>query len=71
MPSMSKLSVKPFERRGVGKIEPFEPESVAELLLQAREPRLLQPGVVIIVEIVDADDLVAALEQRARTLPRR
>ena len=30
------------------------------------QPRLLKRGIVIIVEVVDADDVIAALEQRAR-----
>ena len=55
-----------FERIGVREIEALEAVAVAELLLQSRKPRLLQLGVVIIVETVDSDDLVAALEQRAR-----
>src|SRR3954452_10752318 len=50
----------------VGEIDPLEAKAVAELLLKARKPRLLQPGIVIIVEVVDADDLVATLEQSAR-----
>src|SRR5438874_13620454 len=57
---------KALERLGVREIDTLEPETIAELLLQVCEPRLLQFRIVIIVEIVDSDDLVAALEQNAR-----
>ena len=60
------VSVKLVQRFGIGEVDAFEAEPVAELLLQLVEPRLLQRRIVIIVEIVDADDLVAALQQRAR-----
>src|SRR5690242_20560631 len=54
------------KRLVVREIDLLEPEAIAELLLKVSEPRPLQRRVVIIVEIVDADDLPAALEQRAR-----
>ena len=60
------MSARRFERLGVGEIDPLEAEAVAELPLQLVEPRLLQRRIVIIVEIVDPDDVVAALEQGAR-----
>ena len=46
--------------------QPLEAKAMAEQLQKPGQPRLLQRRVVIIVEIVDSDDLVAALEQRAR-----
>ncbi len=55
-----------FQCFGVGEIDALEAELVAELLLQLRQPRLLQLRVVIVIEAVDPDDLVAALEQGAR-----
>src|SRR5690606_24183516 len=36
---------------------------IARLVQQPRQARLLQAGVVVLVEVVNADDLVAALEQ--------
>ncbi len=45
----------------IGDVEALEGE-IPETLEQ-REARLLQPDVVIVVEVVDADDRVAALEQ--------
>jgi hypothetical protein len=50
-----------FHARPVGDVELDEAESVVRL--QAGQPVLLEPDVVIVVEIVQADDLVAALEQ--------
>src|SRR5207253_10134392 len=55
-----------FEIVRIGEIDALETKPVAELLLQVAQPRLLERRVVISIEIVDADDLVAALEQRAR-----
>ena len=57
---------KALERFGIGEIDPLEAEAVAELARQIVEPRLLERRIVIIVEIVDSDDVVAALEQCAR-----
>ena len=45
----------------IGDVEALEGE-IPETLEQ-RQPRLLQVDVVIVVEVVDADDLIAALEQ--------
>ena len=47
----------------IGEIELDEAER--RLLLEQREAALLQPDVVVVVEIVEADDFVAALEQLA------
>src|SRR5256885_1588437 len=55
-----------LERFGVGEVEVLEPEAVAELLLKLGEPRLFELGIVISAEAVDADDLVAPLEQGPR-----
>src|SRR5438270_11581130 len=55
-----------LERLGVGEVDLLEPEAIAELLLHSRQPRLLERRIIIFVEIVDADDLVAPLEQGAR-----
>ena len=54
---------------GIGKIHPLKAEAVAILPLQTVEPRLLQRRIVIIVEIVDPDDLVTAVEEGARRGP--
>ena len=35
---------------------------------EARQPRVLQRGIVIVVQIVDADDLVAPLQERDRNV---
>ena len=59
-------SARRFSAVGIGEIDPLEAEAIAELAREAVEPRPLQRGIVIIVEIVDPDDLVAALEQGAR-----
>jgi hypothetical protein len=55
------LGEEPGHAVAVGEVEPFEAEAI--MAVEAGEPRLLQGGIVIIVEIVDADDLVAAFEQ--------
>src|SRR5690348_120180 len=52
-----------LERICVGKVHALEMKAVPVLPLQTIEPRLLQRGIVIVVEIVDPDDLVAALQQ--------
>src|SRR5574338_565926 len=57
---------EPREGGRIGEVDALEGEGVAEVLLQPREPRLLQHRIVIIVEVVDPDDLVAAVEQRPR-----
>ena len=46
----------------VGDVQPVEAE--AGLFGQPRQPRLLERNVVIVVEVVDADDLFAARKQR-------
>ena len=56
-----------LQRVGVGEVDPLEAEALAEMLREAIEAGLLERGVVIIVEVVDADDLIAALEQGARS----
>ena len=48
----------------VDEIHAHEPESVAPFEL--REPRLFERDVVIVIQIVQTDDLVAALEQILR-----
>ncbi len=48
----------------VGKIELDELE--VRVALEDLEPSMLQRDVVVLVEIVEADDLVAALEQQLR-----
>ena len=53
---------QPLHAGAVGEIELVEGEAVAPLKL--REPRLLQPHVVVGIEIVEPDHLVAAVEQR-------
>jgi len=50
------------ERRPVGDVGAMEGE--ARLTVELGEPRLLQRDVVIVVEIVDRDDGVAARQQR-------
>ena len=47
--------------RAVGEVDPLEPESL--LRLEPREAGLLERGVVVRVEVVEADDLVAARQQ--------
>ena len=55
------LGEEPGHAVAVGEVELFEAEAV--MAVEAGEPGLLQSGIVVIVEIVDADDLVAAFEQ--------
>ncbi len=54
------------ERFGVGEVDVFEVETVSEIFPEPREPGALQRRIVIIVEIVDADDACPALEQNPR-----
>src|SRR5689334_425134 len=58
---------EPLQRLGIREVDALEPEAIAVLALKATEARLLQCGIVIIIEIVDADDLVAAFEKCARS----
>ena len=52
-----------MQGRGIGNIDPGETEiAVGRETLEARP---LERGVVIVIEVVDADHLVAALEQQA------
>ena len=55
------LAQQPGHGVGVGDVDPLELE--ARPADQARDPRLLQARVVIGVEVVDADHLLAAVEQ--------
>ena len=50
-----------FHRRAVGEVDAREAESLARR--EAREARLLERRVVVRVQVVEADDLVAAREQ--------
>ncbi len=43
-------------------------EAEARLLLELREARLLESDVVVVVEVVETDDLVAAREQLRRSM---
>ena len=52
------------DRRLVGDVQAFEPK--AFVCAENVQARLLQGNVVIIVEIIDADNLVAPLQKRAR-----
>src|SRR4029079_8326734 len=54
-----------LERVGVGEVDLLEPEAIAELLLKLRQPRLLEPGIIIVIQTIDPDALVARLEQGA------
>src|SRR5689334_10242450 len=58
---------EPLQRLGIREVDAREPEAIAVLALKATEARLLQRGIVIVVEIVDADDLVATFEKCARS----
>lgn len=53
------------EARIIGEILAVEREAVAAHLAQIGKARFLQPHVVIVVEIVDADDLIAARQELA------
>jgi hypothetical protein len=55
-----------LERNWVGKIHALETKTVAVLALQTIEPCPLERRVIIIVEIVDPDHLVATLQQGVR-----
>src|SRR5579872_77298 len=57
---------KVIERLGHGKVDPLKPKSVAVLIFKERKARLLQGRIVIVTEIIDADDLATLLEQGAR-----
>src|SRR3954468_4178679 len=57
---------KALERFGVGEIHPFEPKAVAVLARQIVEPRLLEGRVLIVIEIVAPDDVIAALKKGTR-----
>ena len=48
----------------IGEIDLHEPET--RDFCENREPRLLERDVVVLVEVVEPDDLVAALEQVLR-----
>ena len=61
-----RLTERSIQRFSIGEIRLDEAEAIAEAALELREPRLLEPGIVIIVEVVDADDVAAALEERVR-----
>src|SRR5437868_8969864 len=50
----------------IGKIDLFEPEAVVEAACQTLEPGPLEGRIVVIIEVVDPDHLVAALEQYTR-----
>ena len=54
------------QRGGIGEVEMMEGETVAVRLRDVREPRPLQRGVVLVIERIDADDAIAAREQRLR-----
>src|SRR6185369_2517916 len=49
----------------IREVDALEAEAVVELARKPFEPRLLQARIVIIVDVVDADNLVAALQQGA------
>src|SRR5690606_27797744 len=55
-----------FHRRAVGQVGLHV--GVARMVLEARQPRLLQGDVVVVVEVVEADDLVAARQQHLRDM---
>src|SRR5215210_4172786 len=54
-----------LELVGAGEVDSLETKAVAEVLGQVVEPGLLQRWIVISIEVVDADDLLAAFEQNA------
>ncbi len=59
------LGMRPREaeqRLGIGEIEALEAE--AALARQGREPRLFQRDRIIVVDVIDADDVFAALQKR-------
>ena len=57
---------KGFKRLLVGEIYLFEREAVAMRFSEPLEARALQRRIVIIIEIVDPDDLLAAIHQLQR-----
>ena len=58
-----------FGQRGfIAEIKLFEGELLALRLAYPVDPRTLQRRIVIIVEIVDADNLLAAVEQRLHNM---
>ena len=50
----------------VGDVEAFEDEAVA--FAQCLQPRFLQWDVVVVVDVVDADDVVAPVQQGKRSV---
>ena len=58
---------EPLQLVVVGKVDPLEPEAIVELAGKIGEPRSLESGIIIIVEVVDPDHLVSALEKGARS----
>ena len=54
-----------FQRACVREVELIEAEAIAEIGAQPIEPGALQRRIVIIVEIIDADDLLAPRQKRA------
>ena len=56
-----------FQRVGIGEVDPLEAEALAEMLREAVEAGLLERGIVISVEVVDADDL-SPRSSRARAV---
>jgi hypothetical protein len=57
------LGERSGERRHIGKIDLFEAEAVTARVDQPRQPVALQLHRIIVVEIVDADHVVAARQQ--------
>jgi hypothetical protein len=55
---------KGHERVFVAKIDPFKGEGIPKGIAQPLDPGVLQGRVVIIVEIIDPDDFLSALQQR-------
>src|SRR5438128_11012754 len=53
-------------RVAIGNIKPGEPE--AGIGVQPGKPSLLEGDIVIIVQIIDADDLLAAVQQRSANM---
>ncbi len=53
------LSAQVSQSVGIGKVEPFELETVSVIARQGIQPGLFQRRIVIGIEIVDADHAVA------------
>ena len=51
---------------GIREVRSFETKAVAEAAIEIVEPGQLQRRIIIIVEIVDPDERLAAIEQHAR-----